>query len=169
MIEDHLVRSRYLCGGTLTLSDICLFTTLIRFDLVYNVLFKCTKRKLLEYPNLHAYMRDIYQVPTSLVAAHIISLFFFLKQGVHCLYQNLVTSMFPLKVCRILSGACLFYDRFLRLQKLAILQPLWMVTTKYFFHWIQAAFNPSCLQVASTRSSPDLMTENRCHWQRVNL
>ena len=92
-----------------------------------------------------------------------------LLQGVHCLYQNFVTSMFPLKVCRILSGACLFYDRFLRLQKLAILQPLWMVTTKYFFHWIQAAFNPSCLQVASTRSSPDLMTENRCHWQRVNL
>lgn len=68
MIEDHLGRSRYLCGATLTLSDICLFTTLIRFDLVYNVLFKCTKRKLLEYPNLHAYMRDIYQVPTSLVA-----------------------------------------------------------------------------------------------------
>ncbi|CAL5427341.1 unnamed protein product [Camellia sinensis] len=34
-----------------------------RFDLVYNVLFKCTKRKLIEYPNLHAYMRDIYQIP----------------------------------------------------------------------------------------------------------
>ncbi|KAK8650757.1 hypothetical protein V6N13_140383 [Hibiscus sabdariffa] len=34
-----------------------------RFDAVYNVLFKCTKKKLLEFPNLHAYMRDIYQIP----------------------------------------------------------------------------------------------------------
>ncbi|KAM1244208.1 hypothetical protein COP2_036654 [Malus domestica] len=62
-IEDHLTSSRYLCGGELTLADVCLFTTLIRFDLVYNVLFKCTKKKLIEYPNLHAYMREIYQIP----------------------------------------------------------------------------------------------------------
>lgn len=62
MIDDHLGSSRYLCGDTLTLADVCLFTTLIRFDLVYNVLFKCTKKKLLEYPNLHGYMREIYQV-----------------------------------------------------------------------------------------------------------
>ncbi|TXG63885.1 hypothetical protein EZV62_010879 [Acer yangbiense] len=62
-IDDHLGASRYLCGDTLTLADVCLFTTLIRFDLVYNVLFKCTKKKLIEYPNLHAYMRDIYQIP----------------------------------------------------------------------------------------------------------
>ncbi|PPR97237.1 hypothetical protein GOBAR_AA23430 [Gossypium barbadense] len=62
-IDDHLGSSRYLCGDRLTLADICLFTTLIRFDLVYNVLFKCTKKKLLEYTNLHAYMRDVYQIP----------------------------------------------------------------------------------------------------------
>ncbi|KAJ0111036.1 hypothetical protein Patl1_01707 [Pistacia atlantica] len=62
-INDHLGGSRYLCGETLTLADVCLFTTLIRFDVVYNVLFKCTKKKLIEYPNLHGYMRDIYQMP----------------------------------------------------------------------------------------------------------
>ncbi|MED6181243.1 hypothetical protein PIB30_017635 [Stylosanthes scabra] len=62
-LEDHLSISRYLCGDKLTLVDICLFTTLIRFDVAYNVLFKCTKKKLCEYPNLHAYMRDIYQMP----------------------------------------------------------------------------------------------------------
>ncbi|GMP54516.1 hypothetical protein CsSME_00019668 [Camellia sinensis var. sinensis] len=67
MVDDHLGSFRYLCGDVLTLADICLFTTLIRFDLVYNVLFKCTKRKLIEYPNLHAYMCDIYQVPTRAV------------------------------------------------------------------------------------------------------
>lgn len=62
MIDDHLGGSRYLCGDSLTLADVCLFTTLIRFDVVYNVLFKCTKKKLIEFPNLHGYMRDIYQV-----------------------------------------------------------------------------------------------------------
>lgn len=66
MVDDHLRSSRYLCGEVLTLADICLFTTLVRFDLVYNVLFKCTKRKLIEYPNLHEYLCDIYQVPAIL-------------------------------------------------------------------------------------------------------
>ncbi|KAL0553959.1 hypothetical protein IC582_007863 [Cucumis melo] len=63
VLDDHLGHSRYLCGENLTLADVCLFTTLIRFDLVYNVLFKCTKKKLVEYDNLHGYMRDIYQIP----------------------------------------------------------------------------------------------------------
>ncbi|XP_031483044.1 uncharacterized protein LOC116252717 [Nymphaea colorata] len=63
MLESHLAESRYLCGDRVTLADIFLFTTLIRFDLVYNVLFRCTKKKLVQYPNLHGYMRDIYQIP----------------------------------------------------------------------------------------------------------
>ncbi|GAB2244627.1 hypothetical protein Droror1_Dr00000120 [Drosera rotundifolia] len=63
LLEEHLWGLRYLCGDVLTLADSCLFTTLIRFDLVYNVLFKCTKKKLLEYPSLYAYTRDIYQIP----------------------------------------------------------------------------------------------------------
>ncbi|KAG6426958.1 hypothetical protein SASPL_111197 [Salvia splendens] len=62
MVEEHLGGNRYLCGDTLTLADVCLFTTLVRFDLIYNVLFKCTKKKLLEYQNLHGYTRDIYQI-----------------------------------------------------------------------------------------------------------
>lgn len=66
MVDDHLGSSRYLCGDVLTLADVCLFTTLIRFDLVYHVLFKCSKKKIIEYPNLHGYMRDIYQVNRSI-------------------------------------------------------------------------------------------------------
>ena len=62
-LEAHLGGCRYLCGDRLTLADVCLFTTLIRFDLVYNTLFRCTRRKLAEYPSLHAYTRDIYQMP----------------------------------------------------------------------------------------------------------
>ncbi|KAJ1281593.1 hypothetical protein BS78_04G317600 [Paspalum vaginatum] len=62
-LEAHLAGCRYLCGDRLTLADVCLFTTLIRFDLVYSTLFRCTRRKLTEYPSLHAYTRDIYQMP----------------------------------------------------------------------------------------------------------
>ncbi|KAL6591486.1 hypothetical protein ACP70R_049989 [Stipagrostis hirtigluma subsp. patula] len=62
-LEAHLAGSRYLCGDRLTLADVCLFTTLIRFDAVYNPLFRCSRRKLAEYPSLHAYTRDIYQMP----------------------------------------------------------------------------------------------------------
>ncbi|CAM6095598.1 unnamed protein product [Calypogeia fissa] len=63
MVEEHLASSRYLCGDSLTLADVRLFTTLYRFDPVYNTLFKCTKQKLVEYPNLSGYLRDIYQIP----------------------------------------------------------------------------------------------------------
>lgn len=62
-LEVHLAASRYLCGDILTLADVRLFTTLFRFDPVYHILFKCSKKKLSEYPNLYGYMLDIYQMP----------------------------------------------------------------------------------------------------------
>jgi putative glutathione S-transferase len=62
-LEAHLATSRYLCGETFTLADVRLFTTLFRFDPVYQILFKCSKQKLAEFPNLHDYMRDVYQIP----------------------------------------------------------------------------------------------------------
>lgn len=62
-LEDRLGDRRYLLGETLTLSDVRLFTTLIRFDLVYHGLFKCDRRRICDYPNLWSYLRDIYQQP----------------------------------------------------------------------------------------------------------
>ncbi|GLJ30915.1 hypothetical protein SUGI_0615560 [Cryptomeria japonica] len=62
-LEAHLASSRYLCGEFLTLADVRLFTTMFRFDPVYHILFKCSKKKLSEYPNLYGYMLDIYQMP----------------------------------------------------------------------------------------------------------
>ncbi|GJP33043.1 hypothetical protein CLOM_g17613 [Closterium sp. NIES-68] len=62
-IDSHLATSRFLCGPALTLSDVRLFTTLVRFDAAYHTLFKCSRRKIVEYSNLHAYMRDIFQTP----------------------------------------------------------------------------------------------------------
>jgi len=61
--DDVLGHRRYLCGDRLTEADICLFTTLIRFDVVYHGHFKCNVRRIVDYPNLSGYLRDIYQIP----------------------------------------------------------------------------------------------------------
>jgi len=62
-LEDRLSTARYLMGDRMTEGDWRLFTTLLRFDAVYHGHFKCNRRKLIEYPNLWAYTRDLYQVP----------------------------------------------------------------------------------------------------------
>lgn len=61
--ERVLQHQRYLCSNQLTEADICLFTTLIRFDSVYHGHFKCNLRRILDYPNLWNYLKDIYQYP----------------------------------------------------------------------------------------------------------
>ncbi|MGD1715242.1 glutathione S-transferase family protein [Hydrocoleum sp. CS-953] len=61
--ENVLSKQRYLCGDRLTEADICMFTTLVRFDPVYYVHFKCNLRHIWEYPNLGNYLKDIYQYP----------------------------------------------------------------------------------------------------------
>ncbi len=62
-LEERLARQRFLVGDGLTEADIRLFTTLVRFDAVYYVHFKCNLRRLVDYPNLWAYARDLYQTP----------------------------------------------------------------------------------------------------------
>ena len=62
-LEERLSQSRFLCDDTLTEADIRLFTTLVRFDAVYHGHFKCNIRRLIDYKNLWAYTRDIYQIP----------------------------------------------------------------------------------------------------------
>jgi len=60
-LEHRLANRRYLFGESLTEADWRLFTTLIRFDPVYVGHFKCNIRRLVDYPNLWAYTRDLYQ------------------------------------------------------------------------------------------------------------
>lgn len=62
-LEKRLNSRRYLVGNQLTEADIRLFSTLIRFDLVYFSHFKCNIRRLSDYPGLWAYTRDLYQNP----------------------------------------------------------------------------------------------------------
>ena len=62
-IEDQLATTRYLTGDALTEADIRLFPRLARVDVAYHSAFKCNLRRLIDYPNLWAYARDIYQTP----------------------------------------------------------------------------------------------------------
>lgn len=62
-LEERLSGQRYLVGDQVTEADWRLFTTLVRFDLVYHTHFKCNRKWLREYPNLWAYTRELYQWP----------------------------------------------------------------------------------------------------------
>jgi putative glutathione S-transferase len=62
-LEQRLSTQRYLLGADITEADWRLFTTLIRFDAVYHGHFKCNLRRLVDYPNLWAYTRELYQQP----------------------------------------------------------------------------------------------------------
>ncbi len=64
---DHwdgvLGKQRYMCGERLTEADVCMFTTLLRFDPVYQVHFKCNGQKIAEYEHLSGFLREVYQMP----------------------------------------------------------------------------------------------------------
>lgn len=60
-LEERLSSRRFLLGDEPTEADWRLFPTLFRFDAVYNTHFKCSRRRLVDYPNLWGYTRDLYQ------------------------------------------------------------------------------------------------------------
>jgi putative glutathione S-transferase len=62
-LDARLASRRYLVGDDRTLADWRLFTTLLRFDPVYVGHFKCNLRRIVDYPNLSGYLRDLYQTP----------------------------------------------------------------------------------------------------------
>ncbi len=63
MLDARLATNRYLMGNALTEADWRLFTTLVRFDAVYVGHFKCNKQRIVDYPNLSGYLRELYQLP----------------------------------------------------------------------------------------------------------
>ena len=62
-LEKTLASSRYLTGNDLTEADVRLFTTLVRFDSVYVTHFKTNLRRIVDYPNIWGFTRDVYQLP----------------------------------------------------------------------------------------------------------
>lgn len=61
-LEARLAHQRYLLGGRLVEADWRLFVTLIRFDAVYHGHFKCNLRRIVDYPNLFGYVKELYQI-----------------------------------------------------------------------------------------------------------
>ncbi len=62
-LEGLLGERRYLLGERVTEADWRLFPTLARFDEVYNLHFRCNYRRLVDYPNLWGYSRELHQWP----------------------------------------------------------------------------------------------------------
>lgn len=62
-LEERLSGHSYLFGEQITLADVWLFPTLLRFDVIYYHLFKCNCRRIQDYPNLAAYTQRIHQLP----------------------------------------------------------------------------------------------------------
>ncbi len=62
-LEQRLSRQRYLAGRRLTEADWRIFPMLVRFDAVYYSHFKCNLRRIVDYPTLSNYLRELYQVP----------------------------------------------------------------------------------------------------------
>ncbi len=62
-LEERLESKRYLMGDRITEADWRLFTTLVRFDPVYHLHFKCNRKRIVDYPNLWAYTRELFQMP----------------------------------------------------------------------------------------------------------
>lgn len=62
-LEDRLATGRFLMGDAPTEADWRLFPTLVRFDAVYHGHFKCNRARIVDYPNLWGYTRDLYQWP----------------------------------------------------------------------------------------------------------
>jgi glutathionyl-hydroquinone reductase len=62
-LEERLSKSRFLFGRRIVESDWRFFCTLVRFDVVYHGHFECNLRRIIDYPNLQAYLMDLYQQP----------------------------------------------------------------------------------------------------------
>lgn len=66
LLGDH----RYVLGERLTEVDLRLIPTLLRFDIVYATHFKCNVRRIVDYPNLSRYTRELYRIPAIKETTH---------------------------------------------------------------------------------------------------
>ncbi|MDQ0200430.1 glutathione S-transferase C-terminal domain-containing protein [Neobacillus ginsengisoli] len=62
-LEQRLLGQRFLFGDYITDSDVRLYATLVRFDVAYYSAFKANRNRIVDFPNLWGYLRDLYQTP----------------------------------------------------------------------------------------------------------
>jgi glutathionyl-hydroquinone reductase len=84
-LEERLTTRRFLVGDTITEADVRLWPTLARFDAVYHGHFKCNRNKLIEFPALWGYARDLFQTPGFGDTIDFVQL----KQHYYLVHQNL--------------------------------------------------------------------------------
>ena len=85
-LDDRLSTRRYLMGDQITEADWRLFPTLVRFDNVYHLHFKCNRRRIIDYPNLWAYTRELYQWPkiaSTVNMSHIVRHYHFSHESIN--------------------------------------------------------------------------------------
>ena len=63
-LEKRLSKQQFLVGDTLTEADFRLLPTLLRFDAVYVTHFKCDRKRVVDYPNLFDYCKQLIQIPS---------------------------------------------------------------------------------------------------------
>lgn len=61
-VEEILSKKHYLTGNQLTEADVRLYTSLIRFDCAYYFIFKCNIKRIVDYPNIQKYLKELYQL-----------------------------------------------------------------------------------------------------------
>src|SRR5690625_2874025 len=59
-LEEHLATNRFLLGDYITDADVRLYVTLVRFDVAYYTVFKANKKRIIDFPNLWGFARDLY-------------------------------------------------------------------------------------------------------------
>ncbi|MEI4770267.1 glutathione S-transferase C-terminal domain-containing protein [Psychrobacillus sp. FJAT-51614] len=62
-LEQRLSTQRFLFGDYITDSDVRLYATLARFDVAYYSAFKANRNRIVDFPNLWGYLRDLFQTP----------------------------------------------------------------------------------------------------------
>ena len=62
-MDTRLADRRFLFGDAPVETDWRLFTTLLRFDAVYYIHFKCSHRRIVDYEHLWRFARELYAVP----------------------------------------------------------------------------------------------------------
>jgi glutathionyl-hydroquinone reductase len=89
-IDETLAKFKYINGESITESDLFLLPTVVRFDAVYSVLFKCTGLRISDYENTQRWVKDMYLLPG-------VADTFDLRDAARSYYQQ----MFPLNPSRI--------------------------------------------------------------------
>lgn len=62
-LEERLSTQRYLFGNQITDADVRFYVTLVRFDVAYYLVFKTNRNRIIDFPNIWNYAKDLYQTP----------------------------------------------------------------------------------------------------------